>query len=115
MDDSYLDDYFFFKFKISQCFHHKLLHHIILCIRALKLNIALHYLLERDNDLLKIGVILVFVLFSYATQALIVPVSENQNRLSNLPRFEVLSKLDNIPNLNNFDVERNFLRNINFQ
>ena len=42
------------------------------------------------------------------------PGSDGQNRLANLPRFEILSKLDNIPNLNNFDVERNVIEEVNF-
>ena len=36
------------------------------------------------------------------------------DRLSYLPRFEILSKLDNIPNLNNFDIEGNFVQEHDF-
>ena len=34
--------------------------------------------------------------------------ADKQNSLAKLPRFEILSELDNVPNLNNFDVEGNF-------
>ena len=36
------------------------------------------------------------------------------DRLSYLPRFEILSKLDNIPNLNNFDIEGNIVQENDF-
>ena len=42
------------------------------------------------------------------------PDSDGQNRLVNLPRFQILSKLENTPNLNNFDVERNTIEEVNF-
>ena len=34
--------------------------------------------------------------------------ADKQNSLAKLPRFEILSELDKVPNLNNFDVEGNF-------
>ena len=40
--------------------------------------------------------------------------ADKQNSLAKLPRFEILSELDNVPNLNNFDVEGNFSQEINF-
>ena len=50
----------------------------------------------------------------YVPQTDLTPDSDGQNRLANLPRFEILSKLDNIPNLNDFDVERNVIEEVNF-
>ena len=40
--------------------------------------------------------------------------ANKQNSLAKLPRFEILSELDNIPNPNSFDVESNFSQEINF-